>query len=57
MRGGWYNDADCDDKTGFTKQEKQGFVCEYKTPLPTPAPNGKFKGYKYILLDFRFNEV
>ena len=46
MRGGWYNDADCDDKTGFTKQEKQGFVCEYKTPLPTPPPNGKFKGYK-----------
>ena len=40
MRGGWYNDADCDDKTGFTKQEKQGFVCEYKTPIPTPPPGG-----------------
>ena len=49
MRGGWYNDADCDDKTGFTKQEKQGFVCEYKTPIPTLPPGGT--------IFFGFNEI
>lgn len=40
MRGGLYNDAECDDTTGFTKKEKMGYICEYKTPVPTPPPDG-----------------
>merc|ERR1712050_379900 len=39
MRGGVYNDAPCDDNSGFTKFEKMGYVCEYKTPDPTPGPD------------------
>jgi len=37
MRGGVYNDAPCDDTTGYFSSEKMGYVCEYTTPLPADS--------------------
>jgi len=31
MRGGLYNDADCEDKNGFTNKEPMGYICEQAT--------------------------
>ena len=40
MRGGDYNDAFCNDKNGFNKIEKQGYICEYSYKPPNNDTNG-----------------